>query len=187
MASYKLPLKSLSFGIQEFKYHLNTQFFAEMEAIDVHAGDIEAVVVVDRKSDDLYQLDFTLKGTLSITCDRCLDDMEHEVDTTYRLSVKEGDDYDDSRDGVLVIPCNWRELDLAPLMRDTALLTIPIKHVHPDGECNVAMLEQLNDLSATSVQDDDDMREGADGTQEENYSLGDDPRWDALKKIKDKN
>lgn len=101
--------------------------------------------------------------------------------------MKEGDDYDDSRDGVLVIPCNWRELDLAPLMRDTALLTIPIKHVHPDGECNVAMLEQLNDLSATSVQDDDDMREGADGTQEENYSLGDDPRWDALKKIKDNN
>lgn len=185
MASYKLPLKSLSLGIQKFKYHLNADFFNEIEATEVHAAQVEALVTVDRKSDEIFQVDFAFHGTLTIPCDRCLDDMQHDVDTGYQLSVKEGDEYDDSRDNVLVIPDNWREIDLAPLMRDTVLLTIPIKHVHPDGECNMEMLERLNQHSTGST-NDDDLNRGEEH-KEETFSLGDDPRWEALKKLKDNN
>lgn len=186
MASYKLPLKSLSLGVQEFKYLLNTEFFNDIEATEVHAAHVEVLVKVDRKNDEIYEMEFTLQGTLTIPCDRCLDDMEHEVDTQYRLSVKEGEAYDDSRDNVLVIPSHWREIDLAPIMRDTVLLTIPIKHVHPDGGCNGEMLDQLGWHSADA--DSDNLPHHGQETQEEDtFTLGDDPRWEALKKLKDNN
>lgn len=186
MASYKLPLNSLSLGIQEFNYHLDAPFFNGIEATEIREASVEAMVTASRKSDDTFQLDFILKGNVTIPCDRCLDSMVLPVDTTYHLSVKEGDTFDDSRDNTLEIPGTWRMLDLAPLMRDTVLLTIPIKHVHPDGECNAQMASCLEAHRAHHLADDHAMR-NTDETQHGNFTLGDDPRWEALKTLKDKN
>lgn len=163
---------------------MDADFFNDIEPTDVHASSVDAVVKVDRKSDEIFQLDMVLKGEITIPCDRCLDDMQLPVDTSYHLSVKIGDEYDDSRDEVLTIPGHWRELDLAPLLRDTVLLTIPIKHVHPEGECNAAMIERLSQ-HATAIDDDEAMRSGSES--EDTFNLGDDPRWDALRKLKDNN
>ena len=46
MASYKLPLKSLSIGVQEFNYHLNAAFFNDIEATDVREASVDVVVKV---------------------------------------------------------------------------------------------------------------------------------------------
>ena len=158
MASYKLPLKRLSLGVQEFTYHLGKDFFNDIEPLEVRGGNVDAVVSVDRKSDDIYQIEMTLKGEITIPCDRCLDDMQWAVDTSYDLSVKEGDE-----------------------LRDTVLLTIPIKHVHPEGGCNAQMLERLSQHMAA----DEPLRSGREDTG--SYNLGDDPRWEALRKLKDNN
>ena len=119
--------------------------------------------------------------------------MRHTVDATYDLTVKEGEEYDDSDDEVLVIPGHWRELDLTPLMRDTVLLTIPIMHAHPEGECNEQMLDRLEQMRAVNITDDEQLHEAEGGIDQEvnaNKSSEDDdidPRWAALKKLKDNN
>ena len=193
MASYKLPLKSLSIGVQEFNYHLNAAFFNDIEATDVREASVDVVVKVDRKDDSIYQLSFEFGGELTIPCDRCLDDMWHTVDATYDLTVKEGEEYDDSDDEVLVIPGHWRELDLTPLMRDTVLLSIPIMHAHPEGECNEQMLDRLEQMRAVNITDDEQLHDAEGGIDQEvttNKSSDDDdidPRWAALKKLKDNN
>ncbi len=192
MASHKLPLKSLSIGVQEFNYHLDTAFFNDVEATEVRDANVEATLKVDRKDDEIYQLSFEFSGEITIPCDRCLDDMRLPVDTTYNLTVKEGDEYDDSDDKVLVIPGHWRELDLTPLMRDTVLLTIPIMHTHPDGGCNQQMLNRLEQMRAVNITDDDQMHDSPESSESETNKLssddGDiDPRWAALKKLKDNN
>ena len=184
MASFKLPLKSLSLGFQAFEYHLGDDVFNETETPDAHHGDVNVQLNVERKTNDIFHLQFTFDGTLTITCDRCLDEMQWEVATDYEISVKFGEDYDDSRENVLIIPSHWRELDLLPLMRDSVLLTIPIKHVHPEGECNKLMMEKLGAHKA----DIDDDRADSDADNNENtFTLGDDPRWEALKKLNDNN
>ena len=66
MASYKLPLKSLSIGVQEFNYHLNAAFFNDIEATDVREASVDVVVKVDRKDDSIYQLSFEFGGELTI-------------------------------------------------------------------------------------------------------------------------
>ncbi len=183
MASYKLPLGSLSFGVQEFSYILDAEFFNAIEQSDVVDARVEATLVVDRKRDDIYQLDFAMKGVIVVPCDRCLDPMELPIDTSYSLSVKGGDELDDSKDGVLVIPANWRDLDLAPIMRDTVLLCIPIMHTHPEGKCNPDMMSHLGGHLA-----DEGFDEHADGTDgDDTFILGDDPRWAALKKLSENN
>lgn len=186
MASFKLPLKSLSLGVQDFNYHLGDDVFNETETIDAHHGDVNVQLSVERKTNDIFQLHFEFDGHITISCDRCLDDMEWEVETDYDISVKFGEDYDDSRENVLVIPSHWRELDLLPIMRDSVLLTIPIKHVHPEGECNELMMERLGAHKA-DLDDDNRADSDADNENEKTFTLGDDPRWEALKNFKDNN
>lgn len=182
LTTIELPLKGMPDGTQEFEYELGIDFFREMESTDVLSGDVKAKVEVKR-SGDIYGLIFTLDGEIGIPCDRCLYEMRHKVDTEYRVSVKYGEEYNDEADNVIVIPESDNVMDVSQLIYDTIMLTIPLKHVHPDGECDAEMQAQLNAHKATNVAED----EWAEPDDTEDNDFGCDPRWEALKKLKDNN
>ena len=97
----------------------------------------------------------------------------------YGLNVEQmGTELDDSNDELLIVPSDWRELDTAPLVRDTVLLAMPMTHCHENEEdCNPVMLEVLDSHLAEAVPDDDDAAS--------DETTGTDPRWEALKKLKE--
>ena len=176
MASFKLKLNGLPFGSQRFSYALNGDFFNRIEPTELRSARVEVDVDVTHEHEGLFQLEVSCSGTVVTTCDRCLDELELPIDTHYSVTVKQqGDEVDDSVDGVLTIPEGWNELDLAPIVRDTVLLDIPITHSHPEGECNEAMMELLGQHRATelagSEEDDSDTQ------------VSIDPRWEALRKL----
>ena len=173
-------------GTQQFEYTLDTEFFRNMESEDILKGNVKISLTVNCKS-DYYELDFTLKGIIYIPCDRCLDEMEHEVDTTYHLCVKYGDCYNDENDELLIIPETDAYLNVAYMVYDTVALTIPLKHVHPVGKCNKGMAKHLKMHAATQVDDefegtdfDDDITDDSD---ERDNNTQVDPRWEALRKL----
>ena len=137
-SDYKLMLKSLPLGKHQFEYHLSKQFFANMENSDVRDADVKVDLEVDH-SNDAYQLAFHLTGTLTVLCDRCLDELPLDVDATYDLTVKYGDDYDNESDSLLIIPESDNYLNVAYMIYDTAVLAIPPRDVPPQGKCNRAM------------------------------------------------
>lgn len=137
-SDYKLMLKSLSLGKHHFEYHLGKQFFTDMENADVRDADVKVDLDVNH-SNDAYQLAFHLTGTLTVLCDRCLDELPLDIDATYDLTVKYGDDYDNESDTLLIIPESDNYLNVAYMIYDTAVLAIPPRHVHPQGKCNRAM------------------------------------------------
>ncbi|MBR1803505.1 MAG: DUF177 domain-containing protein [Muribaculaceae bacterium] len=141
------------------------------------AASVDVDVTITRKSEVDYEMSMDCHGSLTIPCDRCLEAMTHEVDTTYELSVRqEGDELDDSRDRVLIVPASWHELDVEPLIRDTVLLTVPIMHAHDEGECNPDMISALEaHESATPVSENEPAEQDTD------------PRWEALRKLKNNN
>ena len=47
--SYKLELRSLPVGVQQFSYVVGDRFFAEMESPDIRSGEVEVAVTVTRK------------------------------------------------------------------------------------------------------------------------------------------
>lgn len=135
---YKLMLKSLPEGTHTFEYHLDKTFFANMENVDVRDADVKVLLGVDHRG-DAYVLDFSLTGTLTVLCDRCLDELQIPIDATYGLTVKYGEEYNDDSDTLLIIPESDNYLNVAYMIYDTAVLAIPPRHVHPQGKCNRAM------------------------------------------------
>lgn len=186
-SAYKLPLRNLPEGVHKYEYELGTGFFQDMENEDVRRGDVHVELTV-RHEHDTYYLDFEMKGMLIIPCDRCLDDLEHEVDTKYSLRVKYGEEYSDETDDLLIIPESDTYLNVAYMIYDTVVLTIPLKHVHPFGKCNRAMSAQLRKHSINSFDDEDfDDELLDDNLDDEVNDAPTDPRWDALKNTNNDN
>ena len=173
----KLKLKTLPFGTHAIDCHLDESFFNIDEQNEVRRADVNVNLKVTRKSETTYRLEIACNGSLTIPCDRCLDDLDLPVEIDYALNVEQmGTELDDTSDELLIVPSEWRELDAAPIVRDTVLLAIPMTHCHEnEDDCNADMLELLDSHLAEAVPDDD--------SQSETTST--DPRWEALKKLKE--
>jgi uncharacterized metal-binding protein YceD (DUF177 family) len=197
-SAYKLPLKTLPHGRHAFDYKLQKQFFVDMESDDIRDAAIDVHVDVDYKG-DLYEITLSVKGVLTLICDRCLDDLPWPIETSFHIFVKYGPDYNDDSDELLEIPESDNELNIAYMMYDTVALTIPIKHVHPLGKCNRAMSALLKKHRAPGQPDlegdnemIDEIIDEVETEQMQVSSLDDDdiptdPRWDELKKLTDNN
>lgn len=190
-SAYKLPLKSLPSGSHEFTYEIGKRFFEDMESADVRDAHLNVVAHVNVKG-DVYELILKVDGELTLICDRCLDEMPWPVDTEYKIFVKFGEDYNDDSDDLLVIPDSDNYLNIAYILYDTIVLTIPIKHVHPMGKCNRAMSSLLHKHRSpvTNFEGEDgemveDMMDSIDEIEaNEQNEAPSDPRWDNLKKLK---
>lgn len=188
--AYKLPLKSLGVGTHEFEYHLDKEFFVNMESADIHGADLDVNLTVQYNG-DFYNLDFAIEGEVTLTCDRCLDALYYPIEAGYHIVVKYGDCYNDDSDEVLEIPESDSSLNVAYMIYDTVALEIPIKHVHPLGKCNKQMSAMLKKHRATAPGDDTELEDSLidemdniDAEAERNEPASD-PRWDALRKLSD--
>ncbi len=149
----RLKIKTLPFGTHAVECHLDESFFNTDEQTEVRRASVDVTLQVTRKSENTYHLEIACNGTLTTACDRCLDDLDLPVDVNYSLDVEQmGNELDDSNDELLIVPAEWRELDAAPLVRDTVLLAMPMTHVHEsEDDCNADMLDALDSHRVESV------------------------------------
>ena len=152
--TYKVDLKGMQQSVLQKEYLLDTAFFANIDNEDVQKGKVNVVLTIT-KSGGIFQLDFVLTGSVVVSCDRCLDDMDYPIDTTARLVVKFGKDYFEESDEVIVIPENEGLINLAWFLYEFVALAISIKHVHAPGKCNKQMSAKLKKHSAKSLDEAD--------------------------------
>ena len=115
---------------------------------------------------------FKIDGEVQVQCDRCLEPMTLPIAVDTALTAKWGDEYDDDGE-VITIPEGSGEVNVAWNIYEFISLEVPLRHVHPRGECD-GMVEQL--------------LEQYDSTEPEAEEDGCiDNRWDELKKILDNN
>lgn len=167
-------------GHHGYDFEIGTEFFKNMENPDIHSADLKVGVDIDVRHGDYY-ITMDVKGTVTLLCDRCLDDLVWPVDTQYTLTVRFGESYDDSTDDILVIPSSDPSLNIAYLLNDTVTLSLPMRHVHPAGQCNRAMTQRLNSHRAKSADEDPADEDLIEETRLEAEDAANDPRWDALK------
>lgn len=168
---FTIAFTGLKAGRHEFHFTVGKSFFEQFPEGEIREGDLTIAVTLD-KEERMLQFHFDIRGSILIPCDRCNDPLELPVEGSEELIVKResvsapvsGDD------GVEIIPESDTRYDLAPFIFETIHLLLPMQRLHPDtpeGEstCNPEALKTLENLSRKE---------------------GTDPRWDALKEIKEK-
>ncbi|MDO5524388.1 MAG: DUF177 domain-containing protein [Bacteroidia bacterium] len=184
---YNIQLLKLSQGKHIFEYELDRKFFDAIDGDEVKKGCVKVLLTV-HKTATTYEFDFDIKGIVQIPCNRCLDEMNQEIDTQNRLIVKLGHEYSEESDEVIVIPEDDGEINIAWFLYEFVALNIPIKHVHEPGKCNRTMSTKLRKHRAVNKNDeDDDESDELDASADDDYEDNEgaieniDPRWEGLK------
>lgn len=167
--TFKIDLKGLKEGETLIEYSLNDDFFEAIGASEVRRGELKVELSI-RKTTGFFELYFHTEGVVYVPCDLCLDDVEQSIDTHDRLIVKFGEEYSEE-DNQVTVEENKGILDMSWLIYEFIVLNIPIRHVHTSGNCNVAMIDILNQHAATRS-----------GKSDMEKTI--DPRWMKLKEIK---
>ncbi|MTI88750.1 MAG: DUF177 domain-containing protein [Balneolaceae bacterium] len=118
------------------------------------------------------QAKFNIDATIELVCDRSLDAFEYKVNKDYEVLFK-ADEVEESageKGAVRNYDLASRQIDLEQDVRDTILLNLPTKKLHPrfldeDGNPKEILNEQFGDIP----EEDEETT---------------DPRWDALKELK---
>ena len=166
----KIDLKGFKADQQVLEYNLGDEFFGALDGSQLEHGALHVSVSI-RKMTGFFELQFHTEGVVTVSCDRCLDDMDQPISADNSLVVKLGDTYSD--DDTVTIDEHEGILDLSWFIYEFTMLAIPIKHVHAPGKCNSAMTQKLEELSGAA-------RSG----KEETEAI--DPRWEALRKLNSK-
>ncbi|MCQ2058346.1 MAG: DUF177 domain-containing protein [Bacteroidaceae bacterium] len=180
---YKVDLKNLKSDPVKYNWVADNEFFTMLDVQDVQKGKIN-VELNAVKSGTSYILDFSLKGYVYVTCDRCLDEMTLDVEVADQLKVQLGADFADKGD-VIVVPETDGFINVAWYIYEFIALNIPMKHSHAPGKCNKDMESKLAKHSkGDNTEDGDPIFDGGDDTDSQTET---DSRWDELKKILDTN
>ena len=165
----KIDFKALKDEVTSLDFDLTDTFFSALEGSQLEHRALHVSVSI-RKMAGFFELQFHTVGHVTVSCDRCLDDMEQPISTENRLIVRLGDTYSEDDDTVTIDESEGI-LDVSWFIYEFIMLAIPIKHVHAPGKCNSAMTQKLDELSGA-------VRSG----EEEAEAI--DPRWQALEKLK---
>ena len=114
-------------GRNQFSWTVGKEFFDAFENTEILAAElqVEAAVIFDGFE---TEVECEIEGSVTVQCDRCLDDLVIPVHTSFEDDELQGD----------------LELDLSQDVYDYVCTALPMIKVHPDGECNEEVTKYLN-------------------------------------------
>ena len=167
---HKIEFAGLKVGKHQFSFELNKKFFENFSFFDFNNINLKVDVDLTKKS-NLLELNFHAKGSVNVNCDMTNEPFDMPFDKQDFLVVKFGQEYNDEDNEILVLPFGEHKIILDQYLYELVILSLPRKRVHPgveDGTLEAEIIEILDELKPSGL------------------GLETDPRWDKLKKIKNK-
>lgn len=141
--NYIIPLDGLACGKSHYEWVVDKQFFDSFDNTEVLDAELVAKAIAE-KSGMKVKLDCSLRGSITVACDRCLEAVEMPVDTEFRLTLQYNEEESGEPDRELILLTEDNpEYDLSQILYDYACLALPIQRTHRDGECNPQIVKYL--------------------------------------------
>lgn len=173
LINYEVSFSGLNNGKHEFKFEIEKAFFQLFDTEQEFTNPKIKVDVFLEKHTSFLELVIKINGTIDLVCDLTNDDFVYPIENEIKVLVKFGEEYDDSEEDVITIPAKDHAINIAQLIYENVVLSVPMKKVSPN--ISDEDLKILNQFSPALEE------------QEEEKEPESDPRWDALRKLKDKN
>jgi uncharacterized metal-binding protein YceD (DUF177 family) len=168
LKEFYIPFSSLKLGSNSFHNKIDKSFFEAFNYSNPHDCNID-VNIDFRKEVHLMDIRINYKGITNVKCDRCLSDVELSIDGNFNSIIKlEHVDDQIIKEGVIYLPYESYQFNVAPILYEHYLLNFPKRNVHQKEMCDPDQLELV--LKYTK------------NTNTQNH----DPRWDMLKELKNK-
>ena len=135
-------------GQNEYFWHVGKEFFEDFGNAEILDAELDIKAVAE-KSGRYVGVDCEVDGSVTVACDRCLDDLVMPVSLDILLSVKFGDEesseeHQEGEREVIFIPQDNADMDLSQIVYDYVCLSLPMQRCHELGECNPTVMSYLD-------------------------------------------
>ena len=156
-SKYLIPYKGLSIGDHTLEFEVGDHFFEAFEGSEIQMGNLHVTVNLNRQS-SVLTLHVCIQGTVTVACDRCLEDCDLPVDYQGTLVVRFSETETEYDGDILWINPNEGEFSLAQYIYESIWLSLPYQKVHPIGAngkptCNPDMLSRFKIVSEQEFDD----------------------------------
>ncbi|MCE4065620.1 YceD family protein [Chryseobacterium gleum] len=173
LRNYDVSFSGLKNGRHEFKFEIDKTFFQLFDTEQEFTNPrIEVNVSLDKHTTFL-EFEIKIKGLVELVCDITNENFDYPIENEIKILVNFGEEYDDSNEDVITIPTGEHAFNVAHLIYENVMLSIPMKKISPNvSDEDLKILDQFSPKDIEIAE------------EEEHES---DPRWDALKKLRDNN
>lgn len=127
MQPFIVKLIGLKPGVTHYDWNAGREFFESFGNSDIL--DARIAVGVDLRYRGLSaEVECEISGSVVVSCDRCLEDLELSVDCSFEESY--------TPEGL--------ELDLSQDVYDYVCTSLPLQRTHEDGECNEETIKYIS-------------------------------------------
>lgn len=183
---YLLDIASLKNESYDFVFEGGDDLFALIkETLDVDIEVEKGKFVANLrlvKSEVMVKIDFDIKGTLDLVCDRSLDEFEKPFESKSLHVFKYGTSPEDYSDEITVISNGMQSVDMAPLLYELIALQIPMKKLHPryKGEDTKDSIIYVAESSTKNNKNNKKETDTANIAETTSVNQKIDPRWAKL-------
>ncbi|WP_339700479.1 DUF177 domain-containing protein [Algoriphagus aquimarinus] len=173
-------------GIHEIDFEIGDSFFQQFEDNELVKKGNLIVRIKMKVGANLIEMNFHIVGKVTLTCDRSLESFEEPLDFHEKMIFKYGSEEKEIDENMSMITRDTPNVNVAQLIYEFILLALPAKKIHPDyrNEMDDEEYEGEGFYAYIDGQDSQDQDDESDSNEDNNSAV--DPRWDLLKKLKNK-
>ncbi len=176
--NYEVVFSGLKNGKHKFQFEIDQAFFELHETEQEFTNPRLVADILMEKHSTFLEFWIDIEGLVTLECDIIGESFDYNLNSKLRFLVNFGETYDNSNEEVITIPSNDHAFNLAHFLYEGVVLSIPMKKISP----NVSQEDwELVDRYAVYSEEESEETTEQDSDQEL------DPRWAALKKLKDNN
>ncbi|MEO0896336.1 MAG: DUF177 domain-containing protein [Bacteroidota bacterium] len=175
LREYSLDVARTADGNSQLAYKIEGKFFEHFEKSQVQKGEVDITLDIEKNRSHL-DATFHLNGWVELNCDRCGQPYEQPIENEFRIIFSFKETETKEEDEVVFVERNEDQLSLIQEFYDFIHLSLPMRKV-PEPDIHLCDPEVLKLLG---------LDENGDPLPENEDEKEVDPRWAALKQLKDK-
>ena len=164
---FQIDIFKLKNAKHEYDFEFDSNFFASFEGSIIEKGHGSIRVLLD-KTESFITLTITISGVVELICDRSLDPFDFSIESSRSILFKYGEEEKEIDDEIIMITRSTQRLNLAQYFYEFIGIEIPMKRLHP---------------RYVDETEEDEMVYTDENTGNKDRAA--DPRWAALKKLKE--
>ncbi|WP_162344241.1 YceD family protein [Cyclobacterium salsum] len=174
---FDIDIIRLKEGEHAFHFEVDDAFMDHFEKVKevIHHGEVGVDVLLDKRI-NLIEANFQLQGTVRLTCDRSLEEFNHPLSVSHKIVYKYGQEEKEINDEIFLITKDTQVINVAQLIYEFILLSIPAKKIHPDYRIDDDEVDENDGWIVYEAGEEDD--------EKDNDKTEQNPFWEALKNFK---
>lgn len=143
VTNVRVDLEAAAKAGKTIVFEAGDDFFAQLEQEEIAGGNVCMEITIKQNRNACFEAKILVTGSVTVACDRCLEALQLNVETSDVIKIKDGEPTEDDDPMMEYLAKNEREYDFSWNIYEIIETSLPLKKVHEDGSCSPEMVKRI--------------------------------------------